>query len=267
MIVGDIFGYKTRGDLGIEIELETDSNRELPYSVDSGLPKTWKAEGDGSLRGNSIEYIFRKPLDLKETYIALDDLTKSLKDKKITIRDSIRAGVHVHVNVQDLTPTQVLNFASVYYVLEEVLVDWCGQNRQGNLFCLRNVDAEGSIQFIAKCFKEGRLGNLADNSIRYASLNFCALPKFGSLEFRALKTEPSFDKIKMWSSLLLRLKNKSLEINTITEIMEQFSIVGPKAWAEDILGDFYQEVKDYPEFEQKTWRGLRFAQDLLFFSS
>ena len=264
----EILGLNTplKGDVGIEIEAETLSDEVFPQRTDA-LREFWRAEADGSLRGNSIEYVFKKPFSLKESKKALLVLREALDSRNIVIEDSIRAGVHVHVNCQDMTCEQVLRFIAIYYSLENILVKWCGKNRTNNLFCLRNMDAEGAIMRVANSLRGPEWASgLVSNNIRYASLNASSLMKYGSLEFRALRTENDFTKTYKWAELLVHLKNKSLEFSSVEEVLEQFSMQGPRGWAEDILGDFYEEVSNYENFEKEVWVGIRYAQDLLFYN-
>lgn len=256
------FNRPLKGDVGIEVEMETD--KWLPDN--HGL-KFWRLDGDGSLRGHSGEWVLNKPLVLKESYEAVDELKACLEKHNITIRDSFRAGVHVHVNVQNLTLSQLRTFAALYFVLEELLVEYCGDNRVGNLYCLRATDAEYLIDRVAEAIRNGLLSNLHADDIRYASLNFKALAQYGSLEFRAMSTKPELSYIKEWAGLLVRLRDMAVQINDPTTILEDFSVMGDRAWVQEIVGhEFYEKIKNDPNFERGVWNGMRNAQDFIFFS-
>lgn len=254
----------TEGDVGIEIEAEASDGSN--YFPTKGLPPIWSATSDGSLRGIAIEYVMKKPCKIDEVGKHLNDLQSAVEANNTHIKYSFRAGTHVHVNCQDLTPQQVVIFAALYYTVENLLVDWCGDDRVGNLFCLRVRDAEAVIPMVGNAFKQRKYGRLADNNLRYASLNFCALVKYGSLEFRAMATEPNFDRIAKWAEVLYHLKIKSKEFDSIQTILEHFSMTDPQSWSKELLGDFYKEVKDQDAFDQKVWEGIRYAQDLMFYT-
>ena len=122
------------GDIGVEIEVEG-----------IGIPaarKYWSNEEDGSLKGESREFVLKEPSTLEGVKDALGYLDALYTANETTVHDSVRAGVHIHINCQKLTMTQLYNFMVVYLILENVLVKWCGNYRQGNLFCLKASDAE-----------------------------------------------------------------------------------------------------------------------------
>lgn len=95
------------GLLGVEVEVET-LKGELPRIHDDLA--AWNVTHDGSLRGESAEYVFKEPL-------------------------GPRASVHVHVNVLEMTKQQLDNFLYSYLLLEDVLMSFCGEGREGNRFC------------------------------------------------------------------------------------------------------------------------------------
>lgn len=262
--VRQILGFlKTNGDVGVEIECEANDG---PYFPSHDLPVPWVATHDGSLRGVSVEYVMSKPLSTNKVGPALKELSEEITRTGTNFKYSFRAGVHVHINCQELTPQQVLIFACLYYSLEDVLVEWCGEDRIGNLFCLRLRDAEGLLPYVGDCFKKNKLANLGSNRIRYASLNYCSLVKFGSLEFRAMATTRDFSKIDTWAKILMRLKEESLKFGSIHSILEKFSMSSPEQWCEEILGPHYEEVKEQKDIDFKVWGGIRLAQDLLFYT-
>lgn len=252
------------GDVGIEIEMESLSNTAFPMHIKQGLPKSWKAVHDGSLRGNCIEYVLRSPIKIGSVNKSVDSIYKLLADNNIVVQDSIRAGIHVHVNVQQLTQDELFLYAALYYAMEEILVGWCGSNRAGNLFCLRNLDAPGAMPYIGACFQAGRLDRLSSDTIRYASLNMNAVPKYGSVEFRSLKTDPTPDKLKLWAKVLYDLREKSKNYNSVMDFVEEFSMAGPREWCREVLGDFYEQIENQENLEEKVWRGIRNAQEFLF---
>ena len=115
---------ETDGEVGIEVEVE---GQNLGFVERSN---TWNVVGDGSLRGESAEYILRQPVHRKDIHEALAELQELIRHA--TIRTSDRAGVHVHINCQQLTFMQVINFASLYLIFEDILIKFCGEAREGN---------------------------------------------------------------------------------------------------------------------------------------
>lgn len=261
MLVKDTFKFAQlyEGEVGIEIEMEGNGNLWLP-----NLLSYWKMEQDGSLRGTSAEYVLQVPIKRDVIDAALDQLKDNLRG--FAIADSIRAGVHVHVNVTGLTLEQVLAFACTYYVLEIPLINWCGPNRVGNHFCLRAVDAEYIVDHIINTYSVARFKDFNTDMIRYAALNFKALPTYGSLEFRSLQTEPKFDNIRKWVDILLKIKDHSLRYEHPKDIINEFSEHTPRDWAKLVLGDKFDLIKDQDDLTDNLIQGMRIAQDISYFS-
>ena len=102
------------GDFGVEVEVEATSFDTMPRL------NCWKSVHDGSLRGESAEFVFRNPLPLDKTIGEVVKLYSYLKE--CGIKDSGRAGVHVHVNVNTLTVVQLLNLIAMWMIVEEAAV-------------------------------------------------------------------------------------------------------------------------------------------------
>lgn len=248
-----------KGDIGIEIEVEGDN---LPYNV--SLSKVWRQDADGSLQGPSCEYVMNKPGSAGEVEEALDLLWYNYTLNDTHIRESIRAGVHVHINVQDMTPKTMFNFVCLYIILEEVLLEHCGENRKGNHFCLRVKDAEYIIHKIIDSITNNNLGDLGDENIRYSSLNMTSLLKYGSIEFRSMRSTSVKEDISFWANLLLHLRESSLEFSTPEDIVSEFSHMGYKDFMKRVLGKYYKTFEEVDDIEQKVLRGVRYAQDIAF---
>ena len=110
--------YKTNGDLGIEIEVE---GLNLPV-----IRSYWNEEYDGSLRGECKEFVLKKPSSLAGVVKALNHLDKAYIERGTEVFESVRAGVHVHVNVQKLTTVELFSFMTAYIIFEDLLVNFCG---------------------------------------------------------------------------------------------------------------------------------------------
>lgn len=245
------------GDLGIEIEVE---GRNLPF-----LRNYWNNERDGSLQGEeSAEYVLQRPMTLEDVRKALDYLEKEYRENNTRVDETIRAGVHVHVNCQKLTMTQLYSFMTVYLVLENILVKWCGEARCGNVFCLRASDAEWLLTSI-RMAAEGRKfkGQFHSDNLRYASMNVKALGDYGSLEFRSMRGTRNLDLIYLWAKTLLELREFAKGFNNPAEIIEAFSIKGPNKFMKDALGESYKHFS-MPDEDRLLWEGMRNAQDIAY---
>jgi hypothetical protein len=236
--IRDLYGnnaHKGR-DVGIEIELEG-SNLSVAH-------KYWVAHTDSSLRPNpeAIEYVLIQPVAHKEVAKYLSDLQEALEGNEAKLDPSDRCGVHVHVNCQQLTVSQVLCFICTYLVLEEALVKWCGEDREGNLFTLRAKDAEALVAMLITAATNQNFNNF-NSEYRYSSINIASLIKFGSLEFRSLRTPKDFSTINTWVNLLMRIKQYAVGFSHPREIIESVSSGGFLKFPYVVLGDMAELIQ------------------------
>lgn len=249
------------GDIGLEIEVE---GARLPRCT-----KWWRNEQDGSLKGEeTAEYVLSSPGSLQDIDEALSYLDKKYQANETRVDDTVRAGVHVHINCQRLTMTQLYNFITIYLILENLLVRWCGEYREGNLFCLRACDAEWMLSVLRVAALDNRKQfrqRFHRDELRYASMNLKALGDYGSLEFRAMRGTRDLGLIYSWAETLYNLREFACTFEKPTDIIEQFSLGGMENFLEHALGKnkdmFLKGCKDYQEL---LWTGMRNAQDIAY---
>jgi hypothetical protein len=233
----ELLGTKSqRGDIGIEIECEGQGMIALDEAV-------WRSENDGSLRGEypdtRCEYILAKPLKIDAVPVALNELSNRLKEVGAVLAFSHRCSVHVHVNVQQLEYQQLLAFMYAYYLLEEPFMTFCGKARKGNNFCLRLQDAEGVLDVVNAMFSQGEEGIhlIRPDAQRYAAMNFEALRKYGSVEFRGMEGNMDIKRITTWCNALIRMRQFAVKMDTPTAVYELFMQKGPVDFVAEVLGD------------------------------
>lgn len=249
---------KQTGDVGIEIEVE---GKQLPVH-ELGY---WRREVDGSLRGESAEYVLRKPLNLEAAGKALGELDKAYKDCKSKVSNSVRAGVHVHVNVQHMTVNQLVNFIVTYLIVEDVLVKWCGKSREGNLFCLRCKDAEAWLQNLEYAIVDDNLKLLHSDLIRYSSINLKSLCQYGSVEFRAMRGTRDLDKILIWAELLVSIREFACSYENPMKLMED-CLSNIEEFVGKVLGKHFGEFH-YEGYMADVNKAIRYANDVAHFSN
>ncbi len=258
LLVRDLLKLKKEtGELGIEIEVEGDN-------IPPNTLKYWRKEQDGSLRGESGEFVLKKPLDVKGVQAALAELDQAYKDNGTEVSNSIRAGVHVHVNVQDLSVNQLMCFITTYLILENILVKWCGKSREGNLFCLRCKDAEAWLQTLETALARHDLRLLGSDHIRYASVNLKALTQYGSIEFRAMRGTRDLDAIYQWATVLRSIKEFSKQYATPMDVMGD-CLTDVSSFAMRSLGDNFKAFT-YEGYQKDIDSAIRYANDLAHFS-
>lgn len=246
----------TTEDIGFEIEVE---GANLPNRVAG-----WEVTTDGSLRGEeSLEYVLREPSSYVKFCEALSKLHGAYESRGTRIDDSVRAGVHAHINVQELTVKQLFNFITICIIMETSLAELCGKSRVGNLFCLRSVDAEYLLKVIQDVAKTGNLSLFHTDDIRYSFMNMKALLEHGSVEFRAMRSTTDFELLKNWVKLLMKLRASAVTYDNPTEVIAAFEELGPTGFRELTLGNL-SGLLAFPDSEEMLAYGHQTAQDIAY---
>lgn len=257
MIVLDVFNLPpTKGEVGIEIEVEGEN---LPVNIPG-----WYREYDGSLRGESCEYVVQQPCLRTEVSKITNAVTAAYKEADTLIDRSTRTSVHVHINVQEMSMTQVYNFILLFLILEEALVSFCGKSRVNNLFCLRSGAAEGLLTTLESCANPARAHLLGGADVKYAAINVAALGKFGSLEFRSMRGTKDMRLIQKWVRMLLSLKDAALVYSNPIQIVEDFSIKGCDLWLDTVLGRNAGVVNNRRGWDEELFDSMRNVQSIAY---
>mgnify|MGYP000160792511 CR=1 FL=1 len=223
-----------KGDIGLEIECEGKGFKELKTAV-------WTSHDDGSLRGaypdSRVEYVINGP-------VPLDTLSSALEELKVLTKGcvpnfSFRTSVHTHVNVLDLDENQIMNFIYAYLLIEEPLINYCGNSRKCNRFCLRLQDADFMLHYMKRLFSKGldEVYEFDGEDMRYAAINLAAMNKYGSIEFRSMRGTFDFEVIKIWCTALVSLRNYACHKKTCIDVYEEFVEMGPEKFLQHVLGD------------------------------
>lgn len=244
---------------GVEIEVE---GINLPIAVGD----QWNAINDGSLRGESKEYVFREPLPEDQVEAALESLNKAFLAANSVIKESYRTSVHVHVNVQKLTFKQLYNFILLYICFEDILIQLCGKERDGNLFCLRVTDAEQLVESLKSLPLYGSPESFRGDGLRYASINVNSVGKYGSLEFRAYRGTTKTEEILLWVKLLNRLRDAAMKFDNPQDIISNFSKLGYQQFTAQVFGDnpITKFILGAKQVESRLLFGVRYAQEIAF---
>ena len=240
MKILDLFKLdKKEGDIGIEIEVEGTSLHEV-----HDYQKYWRTVHEGSING--VEYVLKNPLHIEEGICILSEMLHKINEVKGIF--SHRTSIHIHFNVQDLTVNEVMNFITLYLILEDGMMRYCGETRVGNHFCLRSRDAEGFISILEQAVINKKFFSLFDKDIRYASLNILSLAKYGSLEFRGMRGTYDANVIQNWVQALNDMKEASKMYKNPSEILPDISELDIPYWIRKILPSTYR-VFDFKEEE------------------
>ena len=196
---------------GIEVEVE---GKKLPKEVSY----EWKTTVDGSLRGEAYEYILNNPLTLVTSKKAIKNLIGSLEENQSVLNFSCRTSVHVHMNIMDLELQKLANILYLYYIFEDVLLKYSGEDRYENRFCLSVRNAEYILQDISQYFNDKYLDSFDEGKHKYASLNLAAIPNKGSIEFRSMRGTLATEILFPWLDVLSSLYKVGCEFKSMKDI-------------------------------------------------
>lgn len=250
------------GEVGLEIETEATTN----YTYVEGLEKYWRTEADGSLRHTGVEYIFRQPYNpnSKDYKAALDLFEQQVKTTKFL--DSVYTSVHVHLNMNNKSLHHLMNFITLYWLFEEVLTEYCGDYRNGNLFCLKTSNAEAiyrNVQDLVRAIENGNgslfIARLDNNRYKYSGLNIVPLRNLGSVEVR---THPGCTDVRLidrWVQILYMIYKKAGTFANPVEIINRlFGYKGKREFFELIFEE-YSEFLNLKDLDDKMKNGIWYA--------
>lgn len=210
---------KTDDIIGIEFENETESSFELPT-----LPG-WSFHDEGSLRNFGFEYVLKTPR-------SKDKLRKSIQTyfegilaaSGGSLSNSRRTSTHVHFDVGAWNFIELMTLSCLYWILEPLLIEFCGENRRGNHFCLSAKDSMVNVLSLKQSIKGGTPWHSVafGNDYRYASLNLASVAKFGSIEFRLMRGLSDQDTFWDWVNILDAIRLASLSFSSPKDLYNKF---------------------------------------------
>lgn len=266
--VNKAFGFRKSESIGpavgIELEMEGE-NFPRNFPVDA----VWRYEKDHSLRGeDNAEYVLNAPIALEHVSNACEYLFDYLSSNDVVIDESNRTSTHVHFNFLDQYPENVASFSALFFCFEEVLANYCGEHRVGNLFCLRAIDAP-AIVTMTKNLVKNSFSYPMDDHYRYAGCNLASLGKYGSIEIRTMRGVDRAEDVIEWVSILEKFYKFALDCKDPRVICQQFSAEGPSVFFDRILGDMAGIVRlktgmMNEEINSSMYRGIRMAQDICY---
>jgi hypothetical protein len=259
------------GDVGIEIETESVAAYNAP------LLKYWEAKGDGSLHDFGIEYVSKGALARgEELRNALVEWDTKINNKFKLKPDSFSTSVHIHINFMNKSWLTLANALTTYYLMENILIRFCGPSRRSNLFCMPLCDAEGILEDVLRVVrnigfcKYNGLG-IAQDIGKYAALNPCTLTRFGTMEVRSLEGTLDIDRIELWVNLLLKIVDfasvKGRKPGDIVRMADQdrgemvFTVFGDLARAFDKIPNQNALIAKNLYFAAKIAGASRFTDD------
>jgi hypothetical protein len=227
--------------IGLEFEFE-----KVASGVDA-VHEAYAAHPDGSLRGGGMEFSFRAPLFGNALREAVDHMCKHSAAHAWDC--SHRAGLHVHVDARDMTPAQLKSMGYIYAGLEPFLYQYIGEGRDCSNFCLpwyAVPDSAGSaFRMLARLEADPANPRLALDRAqralgdkRYTGLNYAALAKYGSVEFRQMRVTNNYDRVISWINMCMSLKKFAMNVGFGgQETLEFLSKTGPRRSLVEVFGE------------------------------
>lgn len=222
--------------VGVEVELE-----DVWFTHDKVLRDLnyWHFHKEGSLRGQSAELVFYQPLANNLIVHALRELESFVRVPRL----SGRCSVHVHVDCRDLELDELWSIILVSLVCEPVLYSYC-KGRRGNLFCLPSETSYVTLLEMASSYVRLRAVHMDPfpklrlallRWPKYTGINFGALAKYGTIEYRMHGGTYKKNRILDWINILLSMHTFAKEhIFGITTLPMDLASIGSTALFEQI---------------------------------
>jgi hypothetical protein len=216
-----------RDYLGLEFEFENVTQGLDPTLDWVGLVRN---KEDGSLRNNGQEFIFSQPLFGKDA----TDTIKGLCEEATRLgwQTSLRTGIHVHVDARDITYEQMRWWLIFNALLEPAIYRWVGDGRDESVFCLPWYSTDAVLPLVRKIYNtEGAELGAAAHALahkKYSGLNLDCLRRFGSIEYRHLRTTTEAARVLRWVNICLRFKAASAEM--VKVLSSVASKITPEEW-------------------------------------
>jgi hypothetical protein len=193
---------------------------------------------DGSLRNNGREYV-SVPVKAKYLEVLLTDFFKSCQ---ITDRNySDRTSTHIHVNVQDYTQDQLAALAMIYQVFERLLLNFVGEERANNIFCVPWCQANITTN-LAQVIKSGNYRNLRQWS-KYTALNLLAVTQKGTVEYRHLYGTCDVKVILTWVNIISSM-HEYARVNKLEDIEKMIVDLNTSSAYEAFLHSVFTQWTD-----------------------
>lgn len=259
-VTGDLFG----------LELECEGRNVGSGPDPDNFTKGWELHADGSLRnnhGSSGEWVFKGPVTLKTAVGQVNNLFKFFDKQRAGLVTSNRTSTHVHFNIGDKNVYQVFNIFILFTILEGILDTFCGEDRNGNLFCLSSRHAEAQLKWVEYCLKDCSLSFREEG--RYCSLNLASINKFGTVEFRGMRGLDNAQDVVDWLNIVNELcEFACYKMQNPMTLVQDISIKTPVNFLRDVFSEnsFNKLTAGLTENEisNSVYEGLRLVQMLCY---
>jgi hypothetical protein len=219
----------SKTNVGIEVEVENISSSNGIIVNDTKSDYLWRNVEDGSLRNNGREFV-SIPVRGENIEFALAALNAHLTKAKTCVNHefSDRTSVHVHVDYSDLRVQDVATLLLVYHMVEPILYNYAGGDRDVNIFTVPLLDTIMFDSPLNAMWQHPTSGTNLDRLVRswtkYTGLNMSPLRSYGTIEFRHMHGNCDVRNLMVWINALLQLRTYAVSnsyesvLKTITDI-------------------------------------------------
>lgn len=211
---------------GIEVECEGLSNAMPPLWTEPFF-KYWRTAPDGSLRNGGIEFI-SSPLVRASVPPALAALWPYIESGQV--RPSVRTGIHIHASCLGLDTDGVLRILQHYALLEPVLFNFVGIEREENIYCIPWYRAHDEPKVVRNWLEFN--GRTARAPCKYSALYVGPLRTFGTIEFRHAPTWTNRATVLLWWKMVQALFRTH---STTYNVIDRWRAVGPHEFARGVF--------------------------------
>lgn len=235
--------------VGVELELES-------FSSTADVPTNIVAESDGSLRNGGIEFKFRKPLSGLKLQRAIDGLATYLQNS--TYSTTERCSTHIHLDVTDMTPRQLINFMCLAVMVEPLFFRLFGERRACNNFCLATDMGTSNYNNLVHGLNNPE-SYLYENHSKYSAIGLYRLRDLGTVEFRMFHPIVEASQYKRVINLMFSLKSEAKAMDTPQEIID-FKLTHT---VEELFSQYFNAGDFNGEYEALLERGIQTLNDII----
>lgn len=226
--------------VGVEIELE---NVTGYYEIG-----TRHYTEDHSLKVDGAEFV-TIPIKMKYLEVELQRLFSGFKGTTPSI--SSRCSTHVHVNVRDMTPKEVLNMVMLYMIFERSLYRVSG-DRWHNNFCIPLCMATQTVRGFFNAWDKA----IYWGWYKYMGLNISPIwggesSMIGTVEFRQLHGTTNVEEIIQWCNMITSLKRAAQTIDQeelLAHIRTMNTTSGYSWLVKEVFGRYSKLLTDQSTF-------------------
>lgn len=241
--------------MGVEVEVEHAD------CLDGLSLDHWAIIGDSSLRHEGREFVSSRPLPYATVDAAIDEFEATVADHpNLTV--SSRCGVHVHVNVTDLTHEQVSLLLMAYVAVESAMYKFGGKDRYSNIYCPGVTASLEQLGIMKSALSRSGFLLACNDWCKYTGINFRTVITHGTVEFRAHEGTLEAQDLRDWTQALKGLYDYATNLSGKGQLLEDVS-KGPKHMARLVFGNLAEEALRDGEYERYFTNNLTNLIDLV----